>query len=202
MFPPILFPFIAVNLSSVFADSSAVENPKFKFITIRDLIFFDYNRKVRPPEEGATNVSVGLVPLYVQRISESEGQFTVLCGIDLYWMDRRLSWNPKDFEGKNSILLEYEEIWSPEVRFTLSPRDRSDLKERSPIRVFSDGLVHVVDYRMVTRVARFRTEQFPFDNQRLVVGFAQTSASTDEVKMNVCHITVCRMSKGTVMPRA
>ena len=104
-------------------------------------------------------------------------------------MDDRLAWDPDDFNGTKSILVEYQEIWRPEVRFATAMKDESDLKERSSVRIFADGLIHVVDFRkgadhtfdlakrtanlafltcerpQVIRAAKFRTSMYPFDNK-------------------------------------
>ncbi len=150
---------------------------------IRQKIFLNYSRQVKPNSDGPVTIHVGLIPLYIEDINEHDGQFTTLIGIDLYWRDPRLSWTTQEdmHPMEDCILVEFEEIWSPEVRFTLSTMDVSDLKDRSPIRVCSDGDVHVVDYRRVTRVAKFHTEKFPFDKQSITIHLAQVQACTDEV---------------------
>src|SRR5437867_500833 len=104
----------------------------------------NFRPNVRPPPEygskGPVNVSVALVPQYVEGIEQSEMKFTALVAVDLYWNDPRLRWDPSKFDGLECIFMEYQEIWTPEVRFTLTMRDESDMRPKSLVRVCSEGI--------------------------------------------------------------
>src|SRR5262249_33991741 len=114
-----------------------------------------------------------------------DGKFTILIGIDLYWIDPRLRWNSSEHENINCIFVELNEIWQPEIRFTFAVSAVSDLLPTSPIRVCSNGMVHVIDYHHVSRNAKFDTRDYPFDTQKIIVAFGQMTVSIDDVIMEV-----------------
>ncbi|GJQ78580.1 hypothetical protein Trydic_g11690 [Trypoxylus dichotomus] len=82
----------------------------------RDLLK-NYSIFVRPvlDESDMTDVLLHLTPQYVS-LNEKASKLIVKGTGNMRWTDEKLNWDPNDYDGKKSIKLASEDIWTPDLR--------------------------------------------------------------------------------------
>ena len=75
---------------------------------------------VQKPQFQGVNVTVALLPLYLEGISETEGVATLFFDADLKWTDPRLRWNQSLPGRKDCIFVEKRRLWIPYLRCRFS----------------------------------------------------------------------------------
>ncbi len=189
---------------SIFAIFAAItveyasgNNHTYTQAELRSVILKDYVPRVRPSDHNATKltVKVALRPHYLESLVESEERATLLLNIDLMWTDIRLTWDPEDQNGHKCMYLEYSDIWSPRLAFMDSIVETSNLNPTYSVEVCYDGRVHLGYHSRVTVIAKFHSEAFPFDRQKITVRFGHPTIGDDELDLDAVQLNVTDMQQ-------
>jgi len=109
-------------IQSVWFTSSQVNNSFEAENNIRNKIFTSYNNRLRP----SNIVSVGLkFSLFkISNIDEVNGIMHSSIIIFAEWFDKRLTWDPFDYNNLTYIFIQASEIWTPDL-FATNTADKN-----------------------------------------------------------------------------
>ncbi|XP_036691577.1 acetylcholine receptor subunit beta isoform X3 [Balaenoptera musculus] len=84
---------------------------------LREKLFSGYDSSVRPAREvgDRVGVSVGLSLAQLISLNEKDEEMSTKVYLDLEWTDYRLSWDPEEHEGIDSLRITAESVWLPDV---------------------------------------------------------------------------------------
>ncbi|XP_057631197.1 acetylcholine receptor subunit beta isoform X3 [Chionomys nivalis] len=80
-------------------------------------LFSDYDNSVRPAREAGdrVGVSIGLTLAQLISLNEKDEEMSTKVYLDLAWTDYRLSWDPAEHDGIDSLGITAESVWLPDV---------------------------------------------------------------------------------------
>ncbi|GMT36120.1 hypothetical protein PFISCL1PPCAC_27417 [Pristionchus fissidentatus] len=84
-------------------------------------IFKHYNRNERPVKDPDSTVEVD-IHLHVTHVSFNQNEQTMTVHGHMYmsWIDEKLSWNPKDYDGVTQTNVKKWQIWMPDIKVSNS----------------------------------------------------------------------------------
>ena len=60
-------------------------------------------------------VDISLEPNHLLKISEVHNYFEMVTWLGISWKDHRLTWDPKDYGGIETIYMKRDRVWKPDV---------------------------------------------------------------------------------------
>lgn len=109
--------------------------------------------------------------------------------VRLNWNDRRLQWNPADFNGLNEIVLPFDEIWTPDITLFEGVNDEENLPGMENYRALVNYRGEVI-YNfpsIVTAVCKMDVSYFPLDHQVCSLKFGSWIYSGKYIDMRSRH---------------
>uniref|UniRef100_G3UHF9 Cholinergic receptor nicotinic beta 1 subunit n=1 Tax=Loxodonta africana TaxID=9785 RepID=G3UHF9_LOXAF len=110
---------------------------------LRDKLFSGYDSTVRPAREvgDRVRVSIGLTLAQLISLNEKDEEMSAKVYLDLEWTDYRLSWDPAEHEGINSLRITAESVWLPDVVLMNNNDGNFEVALDINVVVSSDGSV-------------------------------------------------------------
>ncbi|XP_029067211.1 acetylcholine receptor subunit beta isoform X3 [Monodon monoceros] len=137
---------------------------------LREKLFSGYDSSVRPAREVGDRVGVSIGLSLAQLIS-------------LEWTDYRLSWDPEEHEGIDSLRITAESVWLPDVVLLNNNDGNFDVALDISVVVSSDGSVRWQPPGIYRSSCSIQVTYFPFDWQNCTMVFSSYSYDSSEVSL-------------------
>ncbi|KAM9045217.1 acetylcholine receptor subunit beta-like isoform 3-T4 [Megaptera novaeangliae] len=102
---------------------------------------------------------------------------------DLEWTDYRLSWDPEEHEGIDSLRITAESVWLPDVVLLNNNDGNFDVALDINVVVSSDGSVRWQPPGIYRSSCSIQVTYFPFDWQNCTMVFSSYSYDSSEVSL-------------------
>ncbi|KAF6298278.1 cholinergic receptor nicotinic beta 1 subunit [Rhinolophus ferrumequinum] len=103
--------------------------------------------------------------------------------LDLEWTDYRLSWNPAEHEGIDSLRISAESVWLPDVVLQNNNDGNFDVALSINVVVSSDGSVRWQPPGIYRSSCSIQVTYFPFDWQNCTMVFSSYTYDSSEVSL-------------------
>ncbi|KAF4012328.1 hypothetical protein G4228_003563 [Cervus hanglu yarkandensis] len=137
---------------------------------LREKLFSGYDSTVRPAQEVGDRVWVSIGLTLAQLIS-------------LEWTDYRLSWDPEEHEGIDSLRISAGSVWLPDVVLLNNNDGNFDVALDINVVVSSDGSVRWQPPGIYRSSCSIQVTYFPFDWQNCTMVFSSYSYDSSEVSL-------------------
>ena len=147
-----------LGLSSVFAN---VEETN-----LRNLLFNNYNPKVRPVEniDDSLTVQIGLALQNIESFDQMQESITLNAWIRQTWNDYRLSWNSTQ-SNLTFISVSKAQVWVPDTELLNAAALPQIYTLKGGLSLYSDGTVFYSNPVVMKMPCTLELEIFPFDTQ-------------------------------------
>ncbi|GAB5580461.1 acetylcholine receptor subunit beta isoform X1 [Prionailurus iriomotensis] len=154
-------------------------------------LFSGYDSSVRPAREvgDRVGVSIGLNLAQLISLNEKDEEMSTKVYLDLGWTDYRLSWDPAEHEGIDSLRIAAASVWLPDVvllnkrPFTRSNDGNFGVALDLNVVVSSDGSVRWQPPGLYRSSCSIEVTYFPFDWQNCTMVFSSYSYDSSEVSL-------------------
>ncbi|XP_064127790.1 acetylcholine receptor subunit beta isoform X1 [Loxodonta africana] len=152
---------------------------------LRDKLFSGYDSTVRPAREvgDRVRVSIGLTLAQLISLNEKDEEMSAKVYLDLEWTDYRLSWDPAEHEGINSLRITAESVWLPDVVLMNNNDGNFEVALDINVVVSSDGSVRWQPPGLYRSSCSIQVTYFPFDWQNCTMVFSSYSYDSSEVSL-------------------
>uniref|UniRef100_A0A8C0DGE6 Acetylcholine receptor subunit beta n=1 Tax=Balaenoptera musculus TaxID=9771 RepID=A0A8C0DGE6_BALMU len=154
---------------------------------LREKLFSGYDSSVRPAREVGDRVGVSVGLSLAQLISlgrnEKDEEMSTKVYLDLEWTDYRLSWDPEEHEGIDSLRITAESVWLPDVVLLNNNDGNFDVALDINVVVSSDGSVRWQPPGIYRSSCSIQVTYFPFDWQNCTMVFSSYSYDSSEVSL-------------------
>ncbi|PAV60964.1 hypothetical protein WR25_25799 [Diploscapter pachys] len=131
-----------------------------------------YNKNIPPGNPGSLSTEFNSSSTDVNLMA---GLYYVKI-IELHWVDKRLKWNPLDYDGINHFFIYSSELWNPDV-VTINTYDSKDFRtvNQKLASVFHNGTVITTELRSLHIACNFNLHKMPFDRQECKISLISYS---------------------------
>ncbi|XP_069103051.1 acetylcholine receptor subunit alpha-like [Argopecten irradians] len=153
-------------------------------LRLRGKLFENYTTDIRPAYNLSDTVAVTLdmILISILDLNAVTGTITLNCGLFTLWTDYRLSWDPNDFGGITTFVLNSLNVWKPRIYVVTSSDDLSDFSfDDYDVRVYSNGQVSSSPGRHMKVTCIFDMTYFPSDSQTCVFQLTPMLYTMEEV---------------------
>ncbi|CAI9162980.1 unnamed protein product [Rangifer tarandus platyrhynchus] len=152
---------------------------------LREKLFSGYDSTVRPAQEVGDRVwvSIGLTLAQLISLNEKDEEMSTKVYLDLEWTDYRLSWDPEEHEGIDSLRISAESVWLPDVVLLNNNDGNFDVALDINVVVSSDGSVRWQPPGIYRSSCSIQVTYFPFDWQNCTMVFSSYSYDSSEVSL-------------------
>ncbi|XP_073653572.1 acetylcholine receptor subunit beta isoform X2 [Tursiops truncatus] len=152
---------------------------------LREKLFSGYDSSVRPAREvgDRVGVSIGLSLAQLISLNEKDEEMSTKVYLDLEWTDYRLSWDPEEHEGIDSLRITAESVWLPDVVLLNNNDGNFDVALDISVVVSSDGSVRWQPPGIYRSSCSIQVTYFPFDWQNCTMVFSSYSYDSSEVSL-------------------
>ncbi|TKC33541.1 hypothetical protein EI555_011158, partial [Monodon monoceros] len=142
---------------------------------LREKLCSGYDSSVRPAREvgDRVGVSIGLSLAQLISLNEKDEEMSTKVYLDLEWTDYRLSWDPEEQEGIDSLRITAESVNDGNFDVAL------DIS----VTVSSDGSVRWQPPGIYRSSCSIQVTYFPFDWQNCTMVFSSYSYDSSEVSL-------------------
>uniref|UniRef100_A0A8D1AES4 Acetylcholine receptor subunit beta n=2 Tax=Sus scrofa TaxID=9823 RepID=A0A8D1AES4_PIG len=152
---------------------------------LREKLFSGYDSSVRPAREvgDRVGVSIGLSLAQLISLNEKDEEMSTKVYLDLEWTDYRLSWDPAEHEGIDSLRITAGSVWLPDVVLLNNNDGNFDVALDINVVVSSDGSVRWRPPGIYRSSCSIQVTYFPFDWQNCTMVFSSYSYDSSEVSL-------------------
>jgi hypothetical protein len=146
----------------------------------------EYSPIVRPAVNNSnpTTVNVGLKLVSMVNFDEVSETLTITAKLKLVWTDDYLTWDPKDYNGLQSISIPQYNIWKPDVALENSVESYHDLGGKNMyVAVRYDGRVQWKPINVFRSSCSADVTKYPVDVQTCCLDFEAWSHSKGSVRI-------------------
>ncbi|XP_043856586.1 acetylcholine receptor subunit beta isoform X4 [Dromiciops gliroides] len=149
-------------------------------------LFSGYDSSVRPARDPGDRVpvSIGLTLAQIISLNEKDEELITKVYVDLVWTDYRLSWNPEEHEGIDSLRIASDSVWLPDVVLMNNNDGNFDVALNIHVLVTSDGSVHWQPPAVYRSSCSIQVTYFPFDWQNCTMVFSSYSYDSSQVSLS------------------
>ncbi|XP_020822356.1 acetylcholine receptor subunit beta [Phascolarctos cinereus] len=149
-------------------------------------LFSGYDSSVRPARDPGDRVpvSIGLTLAQIISLNEKDEELITKVYVDLVWTDYRLSWNPAEHEGIDSLRIASDSVWLPDVVLMNNNDGNFDVALNIHVLVTSDGSVHWLPPAIYRSSCSIQVTYFPFDWQNCTMVFSSYSYDSSQVSLS------------------
>ncbi|XP_038624148.1 acetylcholine receptor subunit beta [Tachyglossus aculeatus] len=154
--------------------------------TLLDQLFGDYNKDVRPartPEERVP-VRIGLRLAQLISLNEKDEEMITKVYLDLVWTDYRLSWDPEDHQGIDSLRITSDDVWLPDIVLMNNNDGIFDIGLGINVLVTPDGTVRWEPPAIYRSSCSIQVTYFPFDWQNCSMVFSSYSYDSSQLRLS------------------
>ncbi|XP_052612587.1 acetylcholine receptor subunit beta isoform X3 [Peromyscus californicus insignis] len=137
---------------------------------LREKLFSGYDNSVRPAREVGDRVGVSIGLTLAQLIS-------------LEWTDYRLSWDPAEHDGIESLRITADSVWLPDVVLLNNNDGNFDVALDINVVVSFEGSVRWQPPGLYRSSCSIQVTYFPFDWQNCTMVFSSYSYDSSEVSL-------------------
>ncbi|XP_038941102.1 acetylcholine receptor subunit beta isoform X3 [Rattus norvegicus] len=148
-------------------------------------LFSDYDSSVRPAQEvgDRVGVSIGLTLAQLISLNEKDEEMSTKVYLDLEWTDYRLSWDPAEHDGIESLRVTAESVWLPDVVLLNNNDGNFDVALDINVVVSFEGSVRWQPPGLYRSSCSIQVTYFPFDWQNCTMVFSSYSYDSSEVSL-------------------
>ncbi|KAK2489488.1 hypothetical protein MC885_011293 [Smutsia gigantea] len=148
-------------------------------------LFSGYDSSVRPARDvgDRVRVSIGLTLAQLISLNEKDEEMSTKVYLDLAWTDYRLSWEPAEHEGIDSLRITAESVWLPDVVLLNNNDGNFDFALDINVEVSSDGSLRWQPPGIYRSSCSIQVTYFPFDWQNCTMVFSSYSYDSSEVSL-------------------
>ncbi|KAM3721114.1 Neuronal acetylcholine receptor [Dirofilaria immitis] len=132
-----------------------------------------YEKAVRPVKNASNTVIVmmGMTITNIFDMDEKNQVLTINVWLDQEWKDELLVWDPKEFDGIESIRVPCDLIWLPDIVLYNNADDYTTDYMASRAILFYDGTVFWPPPTQLRSTCKTDVTYFPFDSQHCAIKF-------------------------------
>ncbi|XP_014226825.1 neuronal acetylcholine receptor subunit beta-3-like [Trichogramma pretiosum] len=150
-------------------------------------LFCKYDKSVRPVISKSTpiNVTVGLSPKFMEFDSD-KNQFILHSWMLISWKDEHLGWDPDDYDGVDSLRIESDDLWLPDIS-VFNSGDLSVSQStllRAMCKLSYTGLVVCVPALKFVALCSTDYANWPYDLQNCFIFMGSWTQTGAEVNFN------------------
>ncbi|XP_074167911.1 acetylcholine receptor subunit beta isoform X2 [Sminthopsis crassicaudata] len=149
-------------------------------------LFSGYDSTVRPARDPRDRVpvSIGLTLAQIISLNEKDEELITKVYVDLVWTDYRLSWNPAEHEGIESLRIASDSVWLPDIVLMNNNDGNFDVSLNIHVLVTSDGSVHWLPPAIYHSSCSIQVTYFPFDWQNCTMVFSSYSYDSSQLSLS------------------
>ncbi|XP_077997875.1 acetylcholine receptor subunit alpha-like [Glandiceps talaboti] len=149
-------------------------------------LFKDYQKSIRPvlSADETLQMNFGLSITQLLNVDEKNQIIQISVWMPQHWHDYRLQWNPDNYSGIPSMVINFDLLWYPDMALYNSADGRYDLPMSKNARVSSDGTVNVAPPAILSSPCVIDIEYFPFDEQRCSLKFGTWEYNGNETVLH------------------
>jgi hypothetical protein len=166
------FTLLALSLQSTYANQEES--------SLRNILFNNYNPKVRPVEniDDSLTVQMGLALQNIESFDQMQESITLNAWIRQTWNDYRLSWNSTQ-SNLTFISVSKSQVWVPDTELLNAAALPQIYTLKGGLSVYSDGTVFYSNPVVLKMPCSLELETFPFDTQTCRMVFGSWVYSSD-----------------------
>ncbi|XP_072006183.1 acetylcholine receptor subunit beta [Engystomops pustulosus] len=153
--------------------------------SLRDKLFENYNVHVRPtrtPQEKVP-VQVGMVLSQLISLNEKDEELTTKGFMNLAWNDNRLTWDPTQYHGIETLRIPSDQVWKPDIVLMNNNDGEFDVALEVEVLVNWKGNVTWHPPALYHSSCSIEVEYFPFDWQNCSMVFRSQTYEADEITL-------------------
>ena len=143
--------------------------------------------KVRPlvDKNSRIQVTLNLMLIAINTIQEQQQIFHAHVWLELAWKDCSLMWDPRQYEGTDSVLMDLKNLWRPDLCFMNDVADDKCIrvKEDDTVLVNSNGKVHWWLAREIKAHCDISINKYPFDEQICGIAIGKLYWTDEKVEL-------------------
>ena len=158
-----------------------------KTIELLNRFLNDHTLRLRPGLDTDTPVIVNITfhLFALTELNEIKGYISTIGSWNIMWRNDRVSWNPGDYEGVDSIVVESEHFWKPDLILGNPAEDIVDFKRYfGKVRYSSNGLATWQPGSVTKSYCYIQVPAFPFDMHTCFIRILSWGTSPSEVILN------------------
>ncbi|XP_077327226.1 acetylcholine receptor subunit beta-like isoform X1 [Lithobates pipiens] len=163
----------------------ALAQPDNKEVILRDKIFENYNVHVRPtrtPQEKVT-VQLGMSLSQLLSLNEKDEEMTTRVYLNMAWNDLRLSWDPSEYGGIQTLRIGSDNVWKPDIVLMNNNDGEFEVGLAVEVLVNWKGNVTWLPPALYHSSCPIEVQYFPFDWQNCSMVFRSQTYEADEVTL-------------------
>lgn len=146
----------------------------------------EYEKDIRPTDSHTipTNVTFGFLLHSVMQMHAKSQTLKTRAWLNINWMDKRLSWNPSEYNGIKLLQMPFENVWKPDiVVLNNAVQSFGSLSMSTDVYLTSNGNVTWLVSTILNSNCHIEMKQFPFDDQECTINFASWSHSGSDINL-------------------
>ncbi|XP_048475933.1 acetylcholine receptor subunit beta [Rhincodon typus] len=146
-------------------------------------LFDSYNPNVRPAQtaDEKVTVRVGMTLSQLISLNEKDEEMTTNVFMNLAWMDYRLRWDPKNYDGIDVLRIPCSKVWLPDIVLLNNNDGNFHVALLVNVLVQHNGIVSWLPPAIYRSSCAIRVKYFPFDWQNCTMVFKSYTYDTSEV---------------------
>ncbi|XP_033643474.1 acetylcholine receptor subunit beta-like [Asterias rubens] len=144
-----------------------------------------YDVATRPVKNiaDAVNVTVEMVLVKIVGLDSKTQLLTAVTSSNMGWEDKRLSWNTSEYSGMESIVVQANMVWYPNVLILNAIDENTLIPSDTEVLVTSEGELFVRAQRTHDTQCFLKQELFPFDTQDCLLVLGTRGAPSDVIAL-------------------
>ncbi|XP_065132307.1 5-hydroxytryptamine receptor 3A-like [Paramisgurnus dabryanus] len=144
-------------------DSGSAYRGLFNFLSSREDNLLNNTRPLTSVT--VTKVYVDLYVTSITDVNEKAQSISTQVKIFTFWKTRRQLWDPADYCDIETITVQKDLLWTPDIAIAESIDTQFGSKESPYVHLVYEGLLYTVDILSVTSACKMDLYRFPFDTQ-------------------------------------
>lgn len=149
-----------------------------------------YDKRLLPRfnQSEATEVRLSASIISLNEFEEITGRLAVTVGFHVRWTEERFTWDPRNYSGKQNILMNIKDIWRPHLSIKESINYIQEVGDASGlVRVHSNGTVTWPTGSVIQVFCSVDVTFFPFDSQTCTISCSSFAHSVNELFLSVAE---------------
>ena len=147
----------------------------------------NYSRYTRPPRNQSETllVQVEFSLTGIKEFDEVKDEFSVIGTVVVAWTDDRVVWNPRDYGGLETIIVDNNVFWTPSI-FLLNSNVEFEKIGEDPywsVRYYYTGFAVFYPDSLLSAICSADVEKFPWDTQTCSLAFTLIGYLRNEVEL-------------------
>ncbi|XP_070540514.1 acetylcholine receptor subunit alpha-like [Ptychodera flava] len=159
--------------------SSEIEN------RLHSELFRTYNKYVRPVQNHSESVLIqfGLSINQLLDVNEKDQSISTHVWLNQIWRDYRLTWNPRDNQGIDYVIVPSTWLWYPDMVNDNSVHGTPDLPVSKFATILHNGTVWITPPATLDSQCDMDVAYFPFDQQTCMLSFGPWEYTSERVHL-------------------